>query len=104
MFFFFGISFSFFVVFPKKKKNRASFEELFGKNERRMERVLRGGSLGRSLSRSLGGGLYDHSDKPCVKEMQEFEDKFLSTEDSSRVSLRVSSLSAILYIMNNNFL
>lgn len=56
-----------------------------------MERFLRGGSLGRSLTRNLAEGLNDHLDKPCMAEMQETEGKFINSDDGSRISLRVSS-------------
>lgn len=71
---------------------RASFEHLLARSQRRAEAFPGGGSLGRSLSRSLTGGLSDHRDKPTLKEIQENDAKTLSTDDTPRSSLRVSSV------------
>ncbi|KAK6618483.1 hypothetical protein RUM43_013676 [Polyplax serrata] len=69
-------------------------DDHFGRNQRRMERMLRGGSLGRNLIRNLGEGFNDQLERPpCVTEVQEEADgKYTgSNEDGSRVSLRFSS-------------
>lgn len=71
---------------------RASFEQLLARSQRRAEALPGGGSLGRSLSRSLTGGLSDHREKPTLKEIQENDAKNLSTDDTPRSSLRVSSV------------
>lgn len=71
---------------------RASFEQLLGRNQRRAERFLSGGSLGRSLSRSLAGGLADQRERATLKEIQENETKAITNDDNRRSSLRVSSV------------